>query len=172
MARYIDADALESELFRDGIAGIFLNYPRRIKFTIGDIRGMLKNERIAPTEDVVPRSEVEYLQQKISAYERVCGKLSFDGNHALIVLSETTEYIPKNIADKFKDIAVHKAKQEVAKDILGKLSSHTSIGIRHLKELMADCDNEENKIWLDGKISELCNIEKIISELKKKNIGE
>lgn len=53
MSRYIDADALESELFRDGIAGIFLNYPRRTKFTIGEIRGMLKNERIAPTADVV-----------------------------------------------------------------------------------------------------------------------
>ena len=53
MARYIDADKLESELFRDGIAGIFLNYPRRVKFTIGEIRGMLKNERIAPTADVV-----------------------------------------------------------------------------------------------------------------------
>ncbi len=53
MSRYIDADKLESELFRDGIAGIFLNYPRRIKFTIGEIRGMLKNERIAPTADVV-----------------------------------------------------------------------------------------------------------------------
>ena len=65
MARYIDADALESELFRDGIAGIFLNYPRRIKFTIGEIRGMLKNERIAPTADVVPRSEVEALEREI-----------------------------------------------------------------------------------------------------------
>ena len=53
MARYIDADKLEGELFRDGIAGIFLNYPRRVKFTIGEIRGMLKNERIAPTADVV-----------------------------------------------------------------------------------------------------------------------
>lgn len=60
MARYIDADKLESELFRDGIAGIFLNYPRRIKFTIGEIRGMLKNERIAPTADVVPRAELEH----------------------------------------------------------------------------------------------------------------
>ena len=58
MPRYIDADALESELFRDGIAGIFLNYPRRTKFTIGEIRGMLKNERIAPTADVAPKSEV------------------------------------------------------------------------------------------------------------------
>ena len=53
MSRYIDADKLESQLFRDGIAGIFLNYPRRIKFTIGEIRSMLKNERIAPTADVV-----------------------------------------------------------------------------------------------------------------------
>ena len=53
MARYIDADKHEGELFRDGIAGIFLQYPRRIKFTIGEIRGMLKNERIAPTADVV-----------------------------------------------------------------------------------------------------------------------
>ena len=51
--RYIDADALERQLFRDGIAGIFLNYPRRTKFTIGEIRGMLKNERIAPTANVV-----------------------------------------------------------------------------------------------------------------------
>ena len=58
MARYIDADALESELFRDGIAGIFLGYPRRRTYTIGDIRGMLKNERIAPTADVSPRAEV------------------------------------------------------------------------------------------------------------------
>lgn len=58
MARYIDADALESELFRDGIAGIFLKYPRRTKFTIGEIRGMLQNERIAPTADVAPKSEV------------------------------------------------------------------------------------------------------------------
>lgn len=53
MSRYIDADKLESELFRDGIAGIFLDYPRRRKYTIGEIRGMLKNERIAPTADVV-----------------------------------------------------------------------------------------------------------------------
>ena len=53
MRRYIDADKLESELFRDGIAGIFLGYPRRRKYTIGEIRGMLKNERIAPTADVV-----------------------------------------------------------------------------------------------------------------------
>lgn len=59
MPRYIDADALESELFRDGIAGLFLDYPRRRRYTIGDIRGMLKNERIAPTADVVPRAEVE-----------------------------------------------------------------------------------------------------------------
>ena len=53
MSRYIDADKLEGELFRDGIAGIFLGYPRRRKYTIGEIRGMLNNERIAPTADVV-----------------------------------------------------------------------------------------------------------------------
>jgi hypothetical protein len=113
MARYINAERFDvitsqrhSEDFIDG-----MDY----------ILNMIDN---APTEDVVPRSEVE------------------------------------------------KAKQEVARDILGELSSHTSIGIRHLKELMAECDNEENKIWLEGKISELCNIEKIISEYEKKYIGE
>ena len=58
MARYIDADKLESKLFRDGIAGIFLNYPRRVRFTIGEIRGLLKNERIAPTEEVFKKEDI------------------------------------------------------------------------------------------------------------------
>lgn len=80
MARYIDADELESKLFRDGIAGIFLNYPRRIKFTIGEIRGMLKNERIAPTADVVPRAELEHILSDLkkeihdkAVYPHKCG---------------------------------------------------------------------------------------------------
>ena len=66
MSRYIDADKLESELFRDGIAGIFLNYPRRVKFTIGEIRGMLKNERIAPTADVVEVRHGEWVRVESS----------------------------------------------------------------------------------------------------------
>ena len=66
MRRYIDADKLESELFRDGIAGIFLGYPRRRKYTIGEIRGMLKNERIAPTADVV-----EVVRSRIVSITRI-----------------------------------------------------------------------------------------------------
>ncbi len=74
MSRYIDADALESELFRDGIAGIFLNYPRRTKFTIGEIRGMLKNERIAPTADVVEvrHGEWKKVSEKYPRYVCTC----------------------------------------------------------------------------------------------------
>lgn len=108
-----------------------------------DIEEVLNNAPII--EDVVPRSEVEDLKCQLER-ER-----------------EYIEFLKANIVS---------GKQEVARDILGELSSHTSIGIRHLKELMAECDNEENKIWLEGKISELCNVEKIISEYEKKYIGE
>lgn len=70
MSRYIDADKLESELFRDGIAGIFLDYPRRRKYTIGEIRGMLKNERIAPTADVVEVRHGEWKYYEcVSSYD-------------------------------------------------------------------------------------------------------
>jgi hypothetical protein len=124
MARYVDAEALESELFRDGIAGIFLNYPRRIKFTIGEIRGMLNNKRIAPTVDVVPRSEVE------------------------------------------------KAKQEVAKEIFGELLGFTSSGIRWLKEMINETEDEEYKVHFMGRLGELCNFETVLTEKQKKYIGE
>lgn len=82
MSRYIDADALESQLFRDGIAGIFLNYPRRTKFTIGEIRGMLKNERIAPTADVV-----EVVRCKD------CKHLTVVNNESVYARCEKTGYI-------------------------------------------------------------------------------
>lgn len=120
MARYINADKLNrKKKYQFQTQGI--PFPKSEWFIKAD------DLFSAPTEDVVPRSKVEYLQQKISAYERVCGKLSFDGNHALIILSETTEYIPKNIADKFKDIAVHKAKQEVAREMLNAFASFRAL---------------------------------------------
>lgn len=74
MSRYIDADKLEGELFRDGIAAIFLNYPRRRKYTIGEIRGMLKNERIAPTADVV-----EVVRCKDCKHFQPCFVMTADG---------------------------------------------------------------------------------------------
>lgn len=109
MARYIDADALESELFRDGIAGIFLNYPRRRKFTIGEIRAMLKNEHIAPTVDVVPsreladallvcevtkgrvrecEAEIEQLRKAYSQYEETTGLKQQKSEAARKILTE------------------------------------------------------------------------------------
>ena len=45
MARHVDADKLESKLFRDGTAGIFVNK-------------ILKDERIAPAKEVLKKEDM------------------------------------------------------------------------------------------------------------------
>jgi hypothetical protein len=184
MAEYIDREKVMAEINRIGGHNL-CGWD-----TIG-VKALIDRQ---PTEDVVPRSEYdavvsavdnstkEFLKlhdayqsqkRKLDEYKKFIGEIRVTGeNHAVIIDTEHTEYIDKRVAEGFKNMAVKQAKQEVAREILGNLSSHTSIGIRHLKELMAECDNAENKAWLEGKISELCNLEKIISEFEKKYIGE
>jgi hypothetical protein len=64
-----------------------------------------------------------------------------------------------------------KAKQEVASDIFDKLLSHTSIGIRWLKELISETECEEDKTHLMGRLAELCNTETVVRKLKNNYIG-
>lgn len=128
------------------------------------------------TQDVVPRNEVEKIFDEYGNYNFPTDPKENFNNTVVTSGQESTDFYCSFTKSKIQECPIQdeikKAKQEVAREILGELSSHTSIGIRHLKELMAECDNEENKIWIEGKISELCNIEKIISEYEKKYIGE
>ena len=98
----------------------------------------------ALTEDVVPRAEVEELNWQL---ERERGYI---------------EFLKTNLL---------KAKQDVARDIFREIGSFVSIGIRWLKELINDCDDDK-KDYLLGRLNELCNIETTISNLEKKYIGE
>lgn len=107
------------------------------------------------TEDVVPRSEVEELQKKLDEYKKFVGEIRVTSeNHAVIMDTEHTEYIDKRVAEGFKKMAVHKAKQDVAREIF----------------------EEIERCMLDGEIAgkypaKVMHPDKY-AELKKKYIGE
>lgn len=96
-------------------------------------------------EDVVPRSEVEDLKCQLER-ER-----------------EYIEFFKANIVS---------GKQEVAKQIFEEFSSHISIGIRVLKELINENESKNAKNCLKSRVFELYAMENFIDELKKKYIGE
>lgn len=160
MARYIDAEALESELFRDGIAGIFLNYPRRIKFTIGEIRGMLKNERIAPTADVVPRSEVE---RWYAEYHKVKEDLKQEKMY-----HKSTE----KLADRYL-VELKQAKQEVAREMSAEMEHEIAEALKSNYKALSEFEEADELYYrVKGKIDALRGIQDFLAELEKKYIGE
>lgn len=107
------------------------------------LRDVLDN---APTADVIPRSEIDELNKICRETEQKCIEAAIE--------------------------MIDQAKQEVASDIFDKLLSHTSVGIRLIKELINEEENSNVKKCLMGRFNELLGMEKVIAELEKKYIGD
>ena len=180
MARYYEAEALIQfvKQYSPHING---------ETTLECVERAIRN---APTEDVVPRSEVEDLQREydslaktdISSTElirKLKGKAE-KANQEVEKADKEIERLTKilenyalqygTVTDKQK--VIDQAKQEVAREIFDKFECHISTGIRILKDCINDTDAEQVKRHLLGRLHELCGMEKFIAELKKKYIGK
>lgn len=73
------------------------------------------------TIDLINRYEKE-----IKEYEKVVGKLGRkDGKVICVLKGKETEYIPMNIANVYKKLAISKAKAEVLKEAAKKFAGHS-----------------------------------------------
>lgn len=122
MARYIDADALLNALKEERKNGNFVFTSKWIKEIIDNL----------PPADVVPKSEVieienklRLLEDKLTQYEQVCGKLIIKDGIGIGLLPDGKEtvYILKSIAKVTKELAIRRTRQEVAMEIFEELQS-------------------------------------------------
>jgi hypothetical protein len=125
----------------------------------------------APTEDVVPRSEIEELQKfKDMAYAEV--RSYNEELKARLDQAKQTRYMITENGSIEMIPTVESVRQEVAREILDEFECHISTGIRILKDCINDTDTDQVKRHLLGRLHELCGMEKFIAELKNKYIGE
>lgn len=135
-----------------------------------------------PIEDVVPRNdvkelsdnnerlraEVEKLEKKLNDYKKFVGEIRVTSeNHAVIIDTEHTEYIDKRVAEGLKNMAVHKAKQEVAREIFEEIFALCNNAKEKLDVLFTE-KNEYRKGYENSVNHFIENMEK----LRKKYIGE
>ena len=155
MPRYIDADRFEvvtsqrhSEDFIDGMDYILDLIDK------------------APTEDVVPRSEMEKLQDVIFMKEDLTQKIAEERNQYAIEV--------KALKDE-----LDQAKQEVAREIFEEIENFAKEDIRQRQKYLDTFYGKNSKFhdtrsnWLGGKIDGIKEfMEECIAKLKKKYIGE
>lgn len=115
----------------------------------------------APTEDVVPSSEVEELKKQLNDYKRFVGEIRVaHDNHAVIIDSENVTHIDKRVAEGMKNLAVKQAKQDVAREIFEEIA-----------EILKNEDKRNGLIGNDYGDLLITDIGCGIGELKKKYIG-
>lgn len=191
MARYIDAEALKLNVQRYTIPNV--DYDGTVSVENAE-RYFISLLDKAPTADVVPRSEVEGYIVNMNAYGLTAKRLAEENEELQsrvkrlqsILLQftdivhkwgaknniDTTEISLVPILEQEANNIIEQAKQEVAKQMIDEFESHISTGIRILKDCINDTDTDQVKRHLLGRLHELCGMEKLIAELKKKYIGE
>lgn len=75
-------------------------------------------------------------------------------------------------ADVVPRSEVEKAKQDVAREILSILASHTEFGIECQEKLIDECKNEKDEKFLKGQLVELYSLDELIKNIRKKFLGE
>lgn len=116
---------------------------------------IIKTIENAPTEDVVPRSEVEEADKEIARLKEIL-----------------TNYALQYGTVKTQQKVINQAKQEIAREIFEEIEGNTNQAIKRLKDAKEGVTDKDLRNYVNGKIGEVENTQTFIAELKKKYIGE
>lgn len=158
MAEYIDREKVMAEINRIGGHNL-CGWD-----TIG-VKALIDRQ---PTEDVVPRSEVEKYIVNMNAYGLTAKRLA-EENEGLKKENEILSASNKTLALSRRGIEaeLNKAKQEVAREIFEKAKKRIHNEYNDLSNIVPTDDD-----YYLGKLAGISEAEIIIDELKKKYIGE